>query len=69
VFSRVLLILVGWQEEHSASKVFVPFIWTVGGHSIIESRFEYIANLNLDSVKKCIILTNLNTDSDSVNSA
>ena len=34
----------------------------LGGYSINESVFEYIVNPNLDSVKMCILLTNLNVD-------
>jgi len=34
------------------------------GYLIIESKFEFIVNLDLDSVTKCILLMN---DSDSVN--
>ena len=40
-----------------------------GGYSIKESGFRYIVNSNLDSVKKCILLTNLNPHSNSVNPA
>jgi len=37
------------------------------GYWINESGFRYVVNLNLDLVKKCILLMNLNPDSDSVN--
>ena len=33
-----------------------------GGYSIIESRFGYAVSPNPDSVKKCILLMNLNPD-------
>jgi len=36
---------------------------TLRGYSIKESGFGYIVNPNLDSVKNCIPLTNLNPDS------
>jgi len=38
------------------------------GYSIIESGLRFIVNSDLDSVIKCILLMNLNPDSDSVNS-
>jgi len=37
-----------------------------GGYSIEESGFGSMVNLNLDLVKSCILLTNINPDLDSV---
>jgi len=45
----------------------VPIYRLFIGYFINESRFEYIVNLNTNSVKKYEII--MNPDSDSVNSA
>ena len=54
-----------WRRERFVSLRSVN-ISSLRGYSIKECGFGYVVNPNLDSVKNCILLMNLN--SDSVNS-